>query len=299
MEGHGYAMSFSSDIKKEIIKLEIANRHCAIAELAGIASICGDMGRGVLVCSENKLVIGRSMDLVGYVFPREDVCKVQRHDMVVQGDQAAEKVSQTLKMDGGVPNQIIHTRQCCKKAYIRGCFLAFGSMCDPRKAYHFEVACPVYGAALMLKNALAGFGIEGKVVKRGRHSILYVKEGEQVVDLLNIIGAHVALMELENIRILKDIRNVVNRQVNCETANLNKTVVAASKQVDDILYIKENKSLGMLPENLREVAELRIEYPDATLVELGSMLGRPIGKSGVNHRLRKISEVADGLRERG
>ena len=116
--------------------------------------------------------------------------------------------------------------------------------------------------------------------------MVYIKEGSQIVDLLNVMEAHVALMKLENVRILKEMRNQVNRQVNCEAANINKTVTAASKQIDDIIYIRDNVGFGNLAEGLREIAKLRLDNPDASLKELGTMLLPPIGKSGVNHRLR-------------
>ena len=126
--------------------------------------------------------------------------------------------------------------------------------------------------------------------------MVYLKEGDQIVNLLNIMEAHVALMELENVRILKDMRNNVNRIVNCETANLNKTISAAIQQLEDIQYLAEHNEIAKLPPALRSVAEARMEQPDASLKELGESLNPPVGKSGVNHRLRKLSELADTLR---
>jgi len=128
--------------------------------------------------------------------------------------------------------------------------------------------------------------------------VVYVKEGSQIVDLLNVMEAHVALMEFENVRILKDMRNTINRKVNCEAANINKTVKAATRQVEDILYIQEKVGLATLAEGLEEIALLRTRYPEASLKELGEMLSPPVGKSGVNHRLKKISEIAEELRTR-
>ena len=133
---------------------------------------------------------------------------------------------------------------------------------------------------------------------RKKYYVVYIKEGSQIVDILNVMEAPVALMELENIRILKEMRNSVNRQVNCETANINKTVSAAVKQMDDIRYIQTTIGLDGLPDNLREMALVRLELPDATLKELGEALNPPVGKSGVNHRLRKLGILADDLRER-
>lgn len=151
--------------------------------------------------------------------------------------------------------------------------------------------------ALQLQNVIMAFDIDAKIVVRKKYYVVYIKEGSQIVELLGLMEAHVALMELENIRILKEMRNSVNRQVNCETANINKTVSAAVKQLADITYIRDTVGLDYLPEILSEVAQVRLDMPDATLKELGENLSNPVGKSGVNHRLRKISAVAESLRE--
>ena len=139
-------------------------------------------------------------------------------------------------------------------------------------------------------------GLEARIVQRKKYFVLYIKEGAGIVDLLNIMEAHVSLMKLENLRIVKEMRNSINRRVNCEVANITKTVNAASKQIEDITYIKEHYGFDNLPMNLREMAEVRLENPDATLSELGQILDPPVGKSGVNHRLRKLSDLADKIR---
>ena len=151
--------------------------------------------------------------------------------------------------------------------------------------------------ARQLQEVIAAFSIDVKIVVRKKYYVVYIKEGSQIVEILGVMEAHVALMELENIRILKEMRNSVNRQVNCETANINKTVSAAVKQLGDIAYIRDTVGLDFLPEALAEIAKLRLEMPDATLKELGENLSAPVGKSGVNHRLRKISTIAESLRE--
>ena len=142
------------------------------------------------------------------------------------------------------------------------------------------------------------FEIDAKIVQRKKNYVVYVKEGAQIVDMLNIMEAHVALMNLENVRILKEMRNSVNRQVNCETANINKTVNAAVKQIEDINYIRDTVGLESLPENLQAIAEVRLKYPEAALKELGTFLEPAVGKSGVNHRLRKLCEIAEEMREK-
>ena len=141
------------------------------------------------------------------------------------------------------------------------------------------------------------FDLEAKIVERKNYYVVYIKEGAKIVDALNVMEAHVCMMKLENIRIVKEMRNSVNRRVNCETANINKTVSAAVKQVEDILYIKEHMGFSNLSDSLRQMAELRLREPDAPLKDLGTMLNPPVGKSGVNHRLRKLSNIANELRE--
>ena len=196
-----------------------------------------------------------------------------------------------------VGNSIVYQRDCCKRAFIRGAFLSSGSISDPRKGYHFEIVCTDEEKAGQLQEIIRSFHIDAKIVSRKKSYVVYVKEGAQIVDMLAIMEANVALMDLENIRILKEMRNSVNRKVNCETANINKTVSAAVKQIEDIRLIEEKVGFQSLNEGLEEVARLRLQYPEATLKELGMMLTPQVGKSGVNHRLRKLSTLAEKLRE--
>lgn len=182
------------------------------------------------------------------------------------------------------------------KGFLRDCFLKYGSMSNPEKGYHLEFACESEEDAQRIIAALSEFGIDAKTVVRKRYKVVYIKESEDIVELLNVLGAHVCLMNMENVRILKDMRNSINRQVNCETANISKTVNAAAKQLDDIRYVEAHYGLGNLDEKLKVAAEARLKYPDATLAELGASLEPPVGKSGMNHRLRRICEIADNLR---
>jgi len=199
--------------------------------------------------------------------------------------------------DLNVLKHILVQNLCCKRAFIRGAFLASGSISAPEKGYHFEIVCNTAEKAQRLCDMIGSFGIEAKVTLRKKNYIVYIKEGSQIVDILNVMEAHVALMNFENIRILKEMRNSVNRQVNCETANLNKTVSAAVKQIEDITYIQKTIGFDQIPENLAEIARIRLEQPETTLKELGEMLSPPVGKSGVNHRLRKLSMIAEELRQ--
>ncbi|MEG2018157.1 MAG: DNA-binding protein WhiA, partial [Clostridium sp.] len=198
----------------------------------------------------------------------------------------------------GLPTEILKDEDC-KRAYIRGAFLGGGSISNPEKTYHLEFVTHDEEYANALSKLINSYKLNSKVIQRKNSFVIYVKEGEQIVDLLNIIGAHNALLELENIRIMKEMRNNVNRIVNCETANLSKTVNAAVRQVESINLIQSEIGLDRLPKNLKEVARLRLEYPDESLKELGAMLNPPVGKSGINHRLRRIEKIADELRKEG
>ena len=157
-------------------------------------------------------------------------------------------------------------------------------------------ADPTPTQAEQLQEIIGQFDIEAKIVCRKKYFVVYVKEGAGIVELLNIMEAHVALMNLENLRILKEMRNSINRRVNCEAANIQKTVQASTRQVEDIIYLRDYYGFSRLPDNLREMAEVRLAYPEAALKELGEYLSPPVGKSGVNHRLRKLSELAEKLR---
>ena len=185
-----------------------------------------------------------------------------------------------------------------KRERIREAFIQSGSISDPEKFYHLEIVFAEASEAAELKKLLEDFGLEGKIVERKGHFVVYLKEGAQIADMLRIMKASLALMEFENIRIVKEMRNSINRQVNCEAANLGKTISAAVKQIEDIKYICSCVGLENLPAGLAETAKKRLEYPEAPLKELGELMDPPLGKSGVNHRLKKLSELAENLRSR-
>jgi DNA-binding protein WhiA len=204
-----------------------------------------------------------------------------------------------LGINHGMPDRVVE-KDCCKRAYLRGIFMGGGSVSDPERSYHLELTLhnKKYGEALS-EFLMQIYGLESKHIVRKNNYVLYFKDGDQIVDFLNIIGAHSALLNFENVRIVKQMRNNVNRLVNCETANLNKVVDAALRQVKDIELIIERRGIESLPDNLRAVAEMRLENPDLSLKELGEQLDPPVGKSGVNHRLRKIEAIAETIRENG
>ena len=206
-----------------------------------------------------------------------------------------KEIDGVLTIDYKIDPEMVKTEEY-KKAYIRGAFIGGGSVTNPEKTYHLEFVTHSEEYAIDLCKLINSFGLNSKVIQRKNSFIIYIKEGEQIVDLLNIVGAHTSLLELENIRIMKEMRNNVNRLVNCETANLSKTVNAAVRQVESIKLIQSSIGLQRLPKNLQEVAELRLSYPDESLKELGEMLDPPVGKSGINHRLRKIEKIVEEIR---
>lgn len=314
-------MSFSKDVKDELSKQLSPARHCQIAELTALISQCGriiitENDKYVLkLHTENLTVARKYFTLIKKTFnintdisiKRNDYLKKSRnysmiiadHDVVIKILKATKLIdeNQLIGENLSITNNIVIQNVCCKRAFIRGAFLATGSISDPKKTYHFEIVAPNRSKATQLQEIINSFDIDAKIVIRKKYFIVYVKEGSQIVDLLNVMEAHVALMNLENVRILKEMRNSINRQVNCEAANINKTVLAATKQIDDILYIREQAGFSELSEGLEEIANLRVDYPEASLKELGDLLDSPIGKSGVNHRLRKLSIIADNLRK--
>ena len=183
-------------------------------------------------------------------------------------------------------------RLCIREAFIKS-----GSINDPNKKYHLEIMFKTKKKAEEMQTLLNNFNINAKIIKREKDYMLYLKDGEEISKFLALIGANSSVIKFEEIRVLKETRNDINRLVNCETANLNKTINAAVKQIEDIKLIKKKHKFSNLPENLQEIAELRIANPDVSLVELGKMLTEPIGKSGVNHRLKKLSAIAEDLRK--
>ncbi len=315
-------MSFSSRVKEEIARQQSSARHCCIAEFAAIFHLCGRIRQeedGILfleIYTENLTVAEKSYTLLRNTFKVHVDVMVRNHNvrlssirysLFVREKKAVILILKAIKMLDEAGNlwggfQQVHQRlvqnTCCKRAYLRGSFLVAGSITNPEKAYHLEIAVQSLEYARQLQTLSASFGVAAKIVERKKYYVLYMKEGSQIVDFLNVMEAHVALMELENVRILKEVRNSVNRQVNCETANINKTVTAAARQIEDIRYLQCHLGFSQLADGLREVAQLRLEYPDSSLQELGQMLSPPISKSGVNHRLRKISHIADQMREK-
>lgn len=312
-------MSFSAKVKGELGRYTEMSREEALAQISAMMKVSGTIGfngKGLSfkITTENPTSARLVFTLLKEHFQIHSKLMVKKSNslkknniyMVVIDEEMGvrELLKETgifKEVDGGITldyridEKMVETDDE-KRAYIRGAFLGGGSVTNPEKNYHLEFVTHSEEYAQDLCELINSCGLNSKVIQRKNSFIVYIKEGEQIVDILNIMGAHSCLLELENIRIMKEMRNNVNRLVNCETANLSKTVNAAVRQVESIKIIQSKIGLKRLPQNLREIAELRLEYPDESLKELGEMLDPPVGKSGVNHRLRKIEKIAEELR---
>lgn len=280
-------MSFSSEVKAELVRQYGRSRHCQLAELAALLEMGAGPREGALALeTENALLAEKYAVLMKKAFGIDAARPLSAEE--------SRRVVAALRL-GTKEQGLLVQQTCCRRSYIRGAFMAAGSISDPSKSYHFEIVCRKERQAQLLKELMNSFEVDARIVERKRHPVVYLKEGSQIVDMLGAMEAYVSLMNLENVRILKDMRNTVNRKVNCETANINKTVSAAVRQMEDIKKIQSKIGFDGLSEPLREIARLRLEYPEATLKELGDYLDPPVGKSGVNHRLRKLSQLAEDL----
>ena len=220
---------------------------------------------------------------IGSSMPKEDHCL------------RAELFAFLMEEGNAVTDRSLLENDCCKRAFLRGAFLERGSFSDPFKSNDLEFTFSRKDAADLVREILESFEIRGKMVERNGRYVVYLKDGDLISEFLLQIGANKALLAFENARVVKDVKNSVNRRVNFETANLRKAANAGVLRAQDIEKIEKTIGLDVLPENLREAALLRKEYPDVTLQELGEMMDPPVGKSGVNHRLRKLHEIAEGL----
>lgn len=272
-------------------------------------------GNRIEVLSEHGEVIDTCMFLLKKAFriqPLIDMLhtgtkRQVQYRIVIDDTEKATEILQAIGLldadgnlteDTRLTEQSILHRNCCRRAFLRGAFLAAGSVSDPERSYHFEIVCGTEILAEQLCALLACLNVDARFVKRQRNQVVYVKEAEQIAEILGLMDARVSLLAFENARIVREVRGNINRKVNCETANINKTANAAVRQIEDIRLIEEKIGLSQLPNGLDEIARIRVQYPEANLRELGEILDPPIGKSGVNHRLRKLSRIAEDLREK-
>ncbi|MCR5279956.1 MAG: DNA-binding protein WhiA [Lachnospiraceae bacterium] len=298
-------MSFYTEVKDEAALIIPADKHCKIAELSAFfafyAKHAAGEGRSLLFSPENEQAYRKCFTLLTKAFNIEteflgETTEGLREYTVFSSDMPEfNKVMSAVSLNNSA--QIL-ARDCCRRAFLRGAFLSAGFIADPNTGYHFEITVSDEAKANLLIGLFEGFEIKARKSVRKKQFVVYIKESEAISDVLNVIGAHKAMLSLVEARIVKDVRNDVNRRNNFDTANITKAVNAASRQIEDISYIRQVEGVDNLPESLREIAEVRIAHPEASLTELGGLLDPPVGKSGVNHRLRKLSEYADALRGR-
>lgn len=313
-------MSFSAKVKNELCRIDNEDKCCTLCEISAVMRLgavftLGENGYYTTrINTENAALARRIITDAVRLFDFHPNIAVQKtrklrghtvYTAELKGDFATAvalgDIGFLMIDDDSIPKfsdiEEITGGDCCEKAFLRGAFLAAGSVSTPDKGYHLEITSVNSEEIDRVATTMASFGINAKKAFRKNHSICYVKDAEGIADFLNLSGAHKSLLEFENVRVLKDVRNNINRVVNFETANLNKTVDASIRQCEDIKLIINTTGLGKLSNELIQMAEVRLENPEANLEELGQMMDPPIGKSGANHRLSKLSKIAEDLRQ--
>lgn len=301
-------MSFSDDVRQELARIMPSARCCRVAELSAFYEFAGFLlgANNQLLDFNNSspLVARKILLLLKGLYPhvptqvlvvksrsrRAQVCTVR-----VLGRVPAGQVYQDIKGQSVTGELDVPRKKCCRRAYLRGAFLSNGSITNPERAYHVEISTEQSRLAEKILELMASLGLDAGITERKGSLVVYLKDGGQIVTVLNLMGAHNALLHFENVRVMKDMRNQVNRLVNCETANVDKTVRAAMEQLEDIQTIDATIGLEELPPKLRDIARVRMENPYASLQEIGELMVPKMSKSGVNYRLRQIREKARQL----
>ncbi len=309
-------MSFASTVKKELTTLEVHREH-AKAELTALIRMSGSVSiynqQLILnIQSENAAIARRMYSLlrdhyqvVGELIVRRKMKLKKNNVYIVRLKQQVKEILEDLDIFDGlsftthVSQEILENEQK-QRSYLRGAFLAGGSVNSPETSrYHLEIYSNYEDHNNHICDMMNQFGFNARTIDRRNGFITYLKEAEKIADFLALVGSHNAMMKFEDVRIVRDMRNSVNRLVNCETANMNKTIDAAAKQIENITFIDEMVGLDRLPVKLREVAIIRLENPEVSMKELGEMVpSGVISKSGINHRIRKINEFAEQLRSK-
>ncbi len=313
-------MSFSFRVKNELARINFKGSCCLRAELTALIYMNGSLQIAqneiaLNIHTENPASARRIFLLIKRIFSVNSHLLVKKKTRLkknnmylvkVSGKEKVQEILRSLKIitrehdlsgfNKKIAGEII-AKKCCRRAYLRGAFLSRGSISNPDTSYHLEIGAEYEEQAGEIIFLLKSFDIEGKMIPRKNSYLVYLKDAHKILEFLNVTGAHQAMFYFENVRILKEMRNNTNRLVNCDTANLNKTVTAAMNQLESIRNISSELGLQNLPNSLRQVAELRIKYPQATLQELGDMFSPPLSKSGVNHRMRKLEKISNNLKK--
>lgn len=296
-------MSFSLEVKQELSKINsLADKNNVKCELMGylVTSNTSVQKNKVRFSTESQYNINRFSKLLNNLgFVNYDI-KIQRnmYSIFINKNDIQELIRAEENIN--IANEILSyflKSEILEKAFIRGTFLGSGTINNPEKKYHLEIFLKNLETAKYIIEILRKYSIDFKILERSKKYAIYTKEGEEISKFLALMGASASVLKFEEIRVYRDIKNNINRKVNCETANLNKIVNSSVKQINDIKYIKERGKFNELSEQLKEIAIVRIENPDMSLEELGKLLKKPIGKSGVNHRLRKIQKIVEEVKE--
>lgn len=313
-------LSFSYDVKQELSR-EKTKTCCQKAELLSIILVAGSIGISggnnkepyLKLRTEHAAFSRRIYKLLKKYFNTPIKTAVIKNDSLKKNNVYAFTVklsaakaflnrlgltleSKEKKFDiDKWPNPILIEQECCKRSYLRGAFLGSGSLSDPKGSYHLEINTTNKMRAKELVEIMKDFGLKAKINEQKDGFKVYIKDGDSISDFLGLVGAHNSLLKYENIRIVKDVKNNVNRLVNCETANLSKTIDASLRQIESINYLKKEGVFEKLPDKLKYIAEARLQYPDLSFKELGQMMTPALGKSGVSYRLKKIQKIAEKL----
>lgn len=281
-------MEFANAVRAELARVLPRRRCCRQAELAAFIRFLGVKAEDGVNVTTGHAAVARKVFLLGKHVPQTTV-------ETAEPGPSRGRYHVRLTLDEAVPDAMPR-RQCCARAYVRGAWLSRGSVTEPEAGYHLEFALGSGEQARDIQGLLQRDGVSGGIIHRKNDHVVYVKDADGIAEVLRLTGAHGALLTWEDFRVLKHMRNRVNRLVNAETANMEKAVGAALRQLEDIRLIEERQGLTDLPPSLKEVARLRIVHPDLSLADLGKQLSPPLSKSAVNHRMRRLAQRADDLR---
>lgn len=303
-------MTYALQTKNELARLNPGSVCCRNAELTAFIHLGGSLQLSgqrlsLNVVTSNAAVARRLFSLfkrsfnltAPEVLVRKKV-RLRKNNVYLVRVTDSSKLRELVRQLGLLQEDSPADSKCCRRSCLRAAFLIAGSLSNPEKSYHLEIYTDYLHQAEALAAKMISFGLTPKTIERKNGFLVYLKESDQIGEFLNIVGAHKTLLDFENIRVLKDLRNRVNRLVNFETANVNKTVEAALKQAETIIFLRRHPVWQTLPAALKDLAELRLSNPEASLQELGEMLAPPLGKSGVNHRLRKLEKTAAAIRHK-
>ena len=313
-------MSFSAETKNEIAHIIPEKKCCMLAEIAGFLRMNGSIGLAgggkfnLIATTEDPAIARHYKTLIKLYFGEETVTEVGKatspqkdklYTMTISSENRSEPILRETGLlmiregydfiSDGIYDGLIKSK-CCKKAFLRGVFLSAGTVTNPNKGYHFEISTESQVLAKDIKKLLNSFDdIFSKITKRKKDYVIYIKDSGRVRDVLAIMGAHNKVLEFDNVITMRELRNKTNRINNCDHANINKAIATGERHIEAIKKIEETRGLDSLPEKLREVSQVRLENPDASLTEIGEMLREPIKKAGVSKRLAKIEEISKGI----